>query len=579
MAKQEYDVCVIGGGPSGTTCGTLLRKYDPSLRVLILEREKFPREHVGESQLPPVCHVLDEMGCWEKVEAADFPIKIGVTYRWGIMSDLWDFDFLAGEPFKESPRPAKFKGQRKQTAFQVERAIYDDILLRHAAECGCEVRERAKVVEVSREGDRVTGLRTESGETITARYYVDATGTSAILRRAMGIEVDAPPALRNIAIWDYWDNAEWAVTVGIGGTRVIVLSLGYGWVWFIPIGPSRASIGLVTAAEYYRGTGLSPDAIYAKALEDEPTVRKLIRNAKREGQVRTTKDWSYLADRMAGENWFLAGESAGFADPILAAGLTLSQTGAREVAYTILALDANEHDPEWLKCAYEDNQKQRIGQHIRFANFWYTANGQFRDLQEYTTEIAKDAGLELEPERAFMWLGTGGFTHDNPALASLGVFSLGAVKAFTEMFLGGKGEWEINKYNTFSINLRGAEQDTIPVYEDGKVRAVKCYRRDAKALPAHGLYKLLIDVLLHTDRAQYILVNLRKYFEDKRSYSNPEEGVAHALEVLESMVRQGWVIGKSQGKHPNLEFTIRKDHGGIRWTTDLDAPLPAANEP
>ena len=79
---SEYDVAIIGGGPAGSTLGTLLRKYDGDLSVLILERERFPREHVGESQLPPISAILDEMGCWDKIEAANFPVKIGATYRW-----------------------------------------------------------------------------------------------------------------------------------------------------------------------------------------------------------------------------------------------------------------------------------------------------------------------------------------------------------------------------------------------------------------------------------------------------------------------------------------------------------------
>ena len=80
---MEYDVAIIGGGPAGSTLAAILLKYVPTAKVLILEREIFPREHVGESQLPPVTLVLEEMGCWDKVEAAGFPIKTGALYRWG----------------------------------------------------------------------------------------------------------------------------------------------------------------------------------------------------------------------------------------------------------------------------------------------------------------------------------------------------------------------------------------------------------------------------------------------------------------------------------------------------------------
>src|ERR1700733_9422051 len=120
-----YDVVIIGGGPGGSTCGTLIKKYCPSLKVLILEREVFPRDHIGESQLPLIGNILAEMGVWDKVEAANFPVKIGATYRWGNDSTLWDFHFLPRGEFEDEPRPANYEGQRRLTAFQVDRAIYD----------------------------------------------------------------------------------------------------------------------------------------------------------------------------------------------------------------------------------------------------------------------------------------------------------------------------------------------------------------------------------------------------------------------------------------------------------------------
>ncbi|MFI4916853.1 MAG: tryptophan 7-halogenase, partial [Phycisphaerales bacterium JB060] len=134
MAGSEIscDVAIIGGGPSGSTLATLLRKYNPALKVLVLEKEVFPREHVGESQLPAISPILNEMGVWDKVEAANFPVKLGASLTWGRDGERWDFDFYPVEEFKDEPRPAKFEGQRQRTAFQVERSIYDKILLDHA---------------------------------------------------------------------------------------------------------------------------------------------------------------------------------------------------------------------------------------------------------------------------------------------------------------------------------------------------------------------------------------------------------------------------------------------------------------
>lgn len=107
------------------------------------------------------------------------------------------------EQFKDEQRPAKFEGQRRQTAFQVDRAKYDEILLRHAEEMRCLVTEEMAVVKVDVVGDRITALHLRSQEQITARYYIDASGHIGVLRRVLGIETHCPTRLQNIAIWDY----------------------------------------------------------------------------------------------------------------------------------------------------------------------------------------------------------------------------------------------------------------------------------------------------------------------------------------------------------------------------------------
>src|SRR5690606_6342946 len=99
------DVAIIGGGPAGSTCAGLLRRHAPELSVHVFERERFPREHVGESQLPPIAPILHELGCWDAVETAGFPIKVGATYRWGNSDRLWDFEFIPMAGYVEEPRP------------------------------------------------------------------------------------------------------------------------------------------------------------------------------------------------------------------------------------------------------------------------------------------------------------------------------------------------------------------------------------------------------------------------------------------------------------------------------------------
>jgi flavin-dependent dehydrogenase len=558
----ECDVAVIGGGPGGSTLGALLRKYDPRISVHIFEREKFPRDHIGESQLPPIGDVLEEMGCWDKVEAANFPIKIGATFRWGRTAELWDFEFLPVEEFHDEPRPAKYVGQRRQTAFQVDRSIYDQILLRHAEELGCVVREETQVVTVEHEGDRVTGLVLKSGQRVQARWYVDASGHVGLLRRALGVETTVPTALMNIAIWDYWQNAKWAVEIGVGGTRIQVMSQKHGWLWFIPLGPTRTSLGFVCPAEHYKSLNTTPEKLYDEVIAADPRIAALVADGTRRGRIETTKDWSFVSSRAFGENWFLVGEAVGFADPILSAGLTLTHTGARELAYTILALDRQEHDATWLKQHFESTQQKRVRQHIRFADFWYAANGQLVDLKDNCRKIASDAGLNLTSGAAWRWLAQGGFTNDVVGQAGIGGYDLAGMKQVTQLFTKLPAKWVLNDVNVLKLDLLGAKETTIPVYENGKIQAVKCYVRGERRLALTGLFATLVELLrLPTDVAN-LYNSLQHAFVQQLDPQHVGVAMQHHLQTLEVMLGDGWVIGKFDPRKPKLSMST-PDEGRI----------------
>lgn len=536
---MKFDVAIIGGGPGGSTCGAFLRKYKPGIKVGIFERESFPRDHIGESQLPIIGSILMEMGVWDKVEAADFPIKVGGTYRWGTTDDLWDFNFLPHGMFREEPRPAKFRGQRTETAFQVDRSIYDQILLDHAREMGCEAFEKTPVREIRHEGDTVTGLVLHDGVEVQARHYVDATGHSGLLRRAMGVPIDEPSTLKNVAFWDYWQNAEWAVTLGIGGTRIQIMSVGYGWLWFIPLSPTRTSLGFVCPADYFKKSGMTPQELYRKAIADEPRIRGLVENATAEGNFSTTKDWSFVAQRMTGENWILVGESSGFADPILSAGLSLTHASGREAAFTILEMDRG-GDKKWLAEQYFGRNRRRIMQHIRFADYWYAGNKHFDQLKDYTSEIARDVGLELDGEKAFRWLGTGGFIEEDIGIGGFGTLSFGALHQVARWISGDPGKIVFGGYNGFVLNFEGAKKITLPRYEAGRVLPVPAYSRGTKILPLAGMFGYLVKGL---ERSPIILTALSAMKRELEAIGIPYSPQVHggALECLEALVRDGWV--------------------------------------
>lgn len=550
-SEAQYDVAIVGGGPSGSTTGVLLKKYRPDLRVVILERERFPRDHIGESLLPPVGWLLQEMGIWDRVEAANFPIKIGATYRWGKNPELWDLDFLASETFVEEPRPAKFEGQRTRTSFQVERSIYDKIILDRARELGCEVREGAWVREVVHEGDTVSRLVLDSGDSVVAKYYVDASGNAGVLRKALNVPIEEPTTLRNIAIWDYWQNADWAVEIGVGGTRIQIMSLGWGWMWFIPMGPTRTSIGLVLPASYYKESGMRPEELYAKALREEPRIAGLLKNATSEGKLEATKDWSHLAEHHYGPNWFLVGECAGFADPILSAGVTMAQVSARQLAYTIAEIDRGEHDPHWLREQFEHGQKERILTHIRFGDYWYTANAQFTDLQGFTAELARDAGLDLSPAKAWAWISQGGFINQDLRIGT-GGFTVTSARKVGEFLSDLDVDFAIEKNNVFRLNLRGATLRETAVYHEGRIYKESAYVRGNRQLPLFSQVLMVVEYLKKEPRFPMFLQLLQQL-------ARTDPFVAHAInevpETIEAMISDGWIDASYDRRLPLLKLS------------------------
>jgi flavin-dependent dehydrogenase len=554
----RYDVAIIGGGPAGATVGCLLKKYNPALDVAIFEREAFPRDHVGESHLPAISPILDEMGVWEKVESAGFPIKIGGTYRWGSTDELWDLDFVRASDLELTPRPHRFEGQRRWTAFQVDRSIYDKVLLDHAGECGCRIFERTRVARVELDGGNVKGLWVcaadrqkdqESPEFVVAKYYVDCSGDSGILRRALDIPVESPTLLRNIAIWEYWQDAEWAFSVGQGGTRIQIMSLGWGWLWFIPITSTRTSVGLVVPTEYFKESGKSKEQIYRDAIAAEPLVSKLLANAKAEGTIVATKDWSFMAEKLSGENWFLAGDSCGFADPILSAGMTLAHTSGRKVAYTILELLRGRLNAQWLMNEYSDVHRGQLRHHIAFADYWYSANGNFTDLKGYCSEIAGNAGLTLDPDSAFRWLATGGFAVAEPGLARALGFRVRGIKFLADKLSGDSPGWELSRLNFFRLNLEGSTESRFADYKDGRIERLKCFRRGVKVLPVSGVYAHVLNALERNMDGVKVLEDAVNAVIQQEHYPSDEAFVLVA-EVLESLIVEGWVKTKAVPSRP-----------------------------
>jgi hypothetical protein len=248
----------------------------------------------------------------------------------------------------------------------------------------------------------------------------------------------------------------------------------------------------------------------------------------------------------------------------------LTQSGAREAAYTLVSLLKREHKAEWLLKHYNDNQRSRITQHIRFADFWYSANGAFTDLQEYTREIARDAGLTLDPQQAFQWLGTGGFTHDQLGQAVIGGFDLGGVRQLAQRLVNADEDvWQISNFNRFRLALSDAEQVDIPAYVDGKVHVVPSLHRGVSRLPLVGAFRLVVKALEKHERADQLLGSLRELAAGQTAAMHPDQALQQFLMCLELMINESWVTTELVPGEPCIVMKTPKEGGCIHTNFDL----------
>jgi len=298
----------VGAGPAGSSAATLLARQ--GRRVLVLEKDRFPRYHIGESLIPGCLRVLDALGVREEVERAGFAIKRGVTFWWGVERE-WSISFA-----EQSADP--------DYSFQVERARFDDILLAHTRNSGADVRDGVAVRDIDLDaGDPV--IVSDAG-VARARYVIDATGQSSLLGRRLG-ERQFDESLRNVAIWRYFRGCARLPPPRSGD--IAVVRHGDGWWWYIPLETEEGgltSLGVVLSAEAYRRHGANAEAIYEQARTATPELQRWLKNAHPVSELRVTADWSFRSRRVAGERWLLAGDAAGFIDPLLSTGCYLALT-------------------------------------------------------------------------------------------------------------------------------------------------------------------------------------------------------------------------------------------------------------
>jgi len=363
----EFDVAVIGAGPAGSSAGTLLAQAGRS--VVIFDKEKFPRFRVGESMLPASLNTLERMGVKPKIDAGGFLIKHG------------------GEIVSACGKRVRFYfrnglNAKRATSYQVLRSKFDKILLDHAAESGCDVREQTTIesFEIGAQGITLYTGR----HLVRAKYVIDCSGRNCLIGNRLQLK-QSLPNLRKFSLFAYYDGVD--QPDGPDGTLTRMIRAKDSWFWMIPLYGGTTSIGVVMDTEKFRELKMTPERALAHCIAEQPMVNEWMAGAKPVTQVHATGDFSYRNSKLTGDRWLLAGDAAGFVDPIFSSGVYLALLSGEQAADALnLVLD----QPQGRSKAFRYYER-RIGRvldiYLRWASAWYTQ--EFVEVFLYPKEMLK----------------------------------------------------------------------------------------------------------------------------------------------------------------------------------------------
>jgi len=370
MKTENFDVVVIGGGPGGSSAAAFLAKN--GLRVLALERESFPRFHVGESLLPAGWELWERIGAKEALEAARFTIKQGVMF--GMFGAQEDVTLLTAEFPEFFPRP---------WAYHVERAEFDQILLDNAKKQGAEVRMGWTVKEVIFEGSRAVGVLAgpngAEAKPIHCRIVVDATGRDCLLARKLGWR-KPDPALSKVSHFTHFkggyrrdakDVVKDLAPVLPTSSATDIHTVEGGWLWYIPLKNDIVSVGAVLDAKYAGSLPGGPQEKFDAALKSCKRLSAWLEGAEQKMEMQTISSISYLNERFAGDGFVLVGDAAMFIDPIFSAGVTLATRAGVYAGEQILECFEKKDFSAQALAPYEARIRHPMGAIFKMIYNWY----------------------------------------------------------------------------------------------------------------------------------------------------------------------------------------------------------------
>ena len=326
-----YDIVVIGGGPAGSTLSTLLVRK--GYRVLVLEREKFPRFHVGESLLPASQPIWQKLGIADPLQHLSNAIKYGGEIRVG--ADPND-SHCESSIVKFKTLPTNLLGKRPYS-YNVERSEFDLFLLNHSRQEGAKVYEEAIVKEILWEGEKAVGVRwkTKQGEEYITKAgcIADCSGRQAFIARQRKLIVPHPE-IKTSAVFGHF--AKVTRDDGLRQDYIHTYFFEHGWIWFIPLECDRMSVGVVVnEPESDWWSSQSPEQILLTYINRYKFLRDRFEEAEQTSKVRIMRGLPYTTTQSAGDGWILVGDANFFVDPLFSSGVHVAFHTAEKAADAI----------------------------------------------------------------------------------------------------------------------------------------------------------------------------------------------------------------------------------------------------
>jgi flavin-dependent dehydrogenase len=356
VSTELYDVAIIGGGPAGSTAATLLAQA--GRRVVVYERERFPRFHIGESLLPASMRTFDRLGVQEKLRAV-FMEKFGGEMCSSCSDEGMRFYFEDG-----------YRSQCDRS-YQVTRADFDKLLLDHAAENGVEVHEETTVQSaVFSDGDVQLCVCGKDGHAkqVRARYLIDASGRNSFIGAMFKLRKNYDE-LHKFSLFAHYTGVE--RPEGRDGTLTRMIRGLDRWFWVIPLTAERASVGIVLDTANFRQAKQNPEKFFEEALAEQPVIAQTMLYAKRVSAVYTAADFSYRNSELVGDRWLLAGDAAGFIDPVFSSGVFLAIMSGELCADILNQTLERPKRARRLFARYARQFNYAMDVYVRFVNAWY----------------------------------------------------------------------------------------------------------------------------------------------------------------------------------------------------------------